>query len=139
MQVELILFRKEILNCEARNSMQYRSPNATLDSCCGSTYPTLFTIQLNGVPTSFILLLCPPKYAITYVSFSSSASDTMFSRNSLQSVSGSKYPCRTPTLVLNTLLTSLFINTFALHLLLHAFYGVQGIRPDLTRNAAFAW
>ena len=50
--------------------MKYRSPNAILDSCCqqcvlspvgGSTCPTLFTIQLNGAPACFILLLCPHK------------------------------------------------------------------------------
>ena len=56
--------------------MQYHSPNATLglDSCCqqcilsplgGSTYLTLFTIQLNAKLLCFILLSCPPNYTIT--------------------------------------------------------------------------
>ena len=56
------------------NQFQYRSPNATaaasdsiiiLSPLGGRTCPILFTIQLNGAPTCFILLSCSPKYAIT--------------------------------------------------------------------------
>ena len=80
MQVELIRFRKKNINFihvyfyEARNSMQYRSPNATLDSCCHtvsiitSRWSHLFHIvhhgiQWNGAPASFFLPSCSPNYA----------------------------------------------------------------------------
>ena len=60
MQVELIRFRKN-LNfihvhfCKSRNTIQYRSPNATLDSCCQtvsivtSRWPSLSHIVHNSI------------------------------------------------------------------------------------------
>ena len=59
--------------------MQYRSLNATLDSCCqtvciatygGRTCPILFTIQLNGAPACFFLLSCSPNDAMQINVFS---------------------------------------------------------------------
>ena len=44
MQDELVQFRNKNIDfihvyfCEARHSRQYRSPNATLDSCCQTVY-----------------------------------------------------------------------------------------------------
>ena len=85
MQVELTRFCVQntdfihVYICEVRNTMQYRSPNTTLDCVCqtvsivslplgGRTCHTWFTIHLNGALACFFLLSCSPKYNLTLCS-----------------------------------------------------------------------